>query len=923
MPVPRPARIAGAATRGRADSAQLVFDFADGNRDQADLLGGKGANLAEMTNLGLPVPPGFTVTTEACRFYLERGEEPQTLRVQVTMALRRLEDQLGRRLGDVQDPLLVSVRSGAKYSMPGMMETVLNVGLNDYSVKGLAEAAGNERFAWDSYRRLVQMFGRTVLDIPGERFEAELDAVKTRAGVAADVNLTAEHLRDLVDTFKHIVFDATGRDFPQDPREQLDMAMRAVFESWNTDRARLYRRRERIPQDLGTAVNVCAMVFGNLGDTSGTGVCFTRDPASGKLGVYGDYLVDAQGEDVVAGIRNTLTLEDFAQLDPASHAELTKIMRRLETHYRDLCDIEFTVERGKLWMLQTRVGKRTPAAAFRIATQLVDEHLITDDEALTRVTGAQLAQLMFPQFDVDAPRDLLARGMAASPGAAAGKVVFDSHTAVEWAARGEDVLLVRRETTPDDLAGMIAATGVLTSRGGKTSHAAVVARGMGRTCVCGAEALEVDAENRVLRVDGREIAEGDVLSIDGTTGEIFAGSLPVVDSLVVTYLDKGLDAALATAEPEAAELVSAVHRLLSHADRTRRLRVRANADTAEDATRARRMGAEGIGLCRTEHMFLGERRVLIERLILADADDTRDAALAELLPLQRADFEEILEAMDGLPTTIRLLDPPLHEFLPDRTELAVRVAVARATGGADPVDEALLAAVDRLHESNPMLGLRGVRLGLVIPGLYAMQVRAIVEAAVARAAAGGRPQVEIMVPLVGSVMELHLFRDENDALIAEILGASGQQDTLRIPVGTMIELPRAALTAHRIAEVAEFFSFGTNDLTQTTWGFSRDDVEATIFARYLEMGVLTVSPFESLDRDGVGSLVRTAVESGRAARPDLKLGICGEHGGDPDSVHFFHDVGLDYVSCSPYRVPVARLEAGRAALVSETGGEGL
>ncbi|MCW2720153.1 MAG: pyruvate, phosphate dikinase, partial [Pseudonocardia sp.] len=910
-----------AGSRGRTDSRQLVYDFVDGSREQVDLLGGKGANLAEMTKLGLPVPPGFTVTTEACRFYLERGEEPQSLRVQVTMALRRLEDQLGRRLGDVQDPLLVSVRSGAKFSMPGMMETVLNVGLNDYSVKGLAEAADNERFAWDSYRRLVQMFGRTVLGIPGELFEAELDAAKRRAGAAADVDLTAGDLRELVETFKHIAADHTGRDFPQDPREQLDMAMRAVFESWNTDRARLYRRRERIPQDLGTAVNVCAMVFGNLGDTSGTGVCFTRDPASGKLGVYGDYLVNAQGEDVVAGIRNTLTLEDFAQLDPASHAELTKIMRRLETHYRDLCDIEFTVERGKLWMLQTRVGKRTPAAAFRIATQLVDEHLITDDEALTRVTGQQLAQLMFPQFDADAPRELLTKGMAASPGAAVGKVVFDSDTAVAWAARGEDVLLCRRETTPDDLAGMVAAAGVLTSRGGKTSHAAVVARGMGRTCVCGAEELDVDAEAREVRVGGRVIAEGEVLSIDGSTGEVFAGAMPVVDSLVVTYLEKGLEVALASAEPEAAELVRAVHRLLTHADRTRRLRVRSNADTAEDAARAREMGAEGIGLCRTEHMFLGDRRVLIEHLILAETAGERDAALDALLPLQRADFEDLLREMDGLPATIRLLDPPLHEFLPDRTELAVRVAVARAGDGADPADERLLAAVERLHESNPMLGLRGVRLGLVVPGLYAMQVRAIVEAAAARAQQGGTPQVEIMVPLVGSVMELHLIRDEIDGLIAEILANAGV--TLDVPVGTMIELPRAALTAHRIAEVAEFFSFGTNDLTQTTWGFSRDDVEAAIFAAYLEKGVFTVSPFESLDRDGVGALVRTAAENGRAARPGLKLGICGEHGGDPESVHFFHDIGLDYVSCSPYRVPVARLEAGRAALASESGGDGL
>ncbi len=896
-----------------AEAARMVFDFAEGSREQVDLLGGKGANLAEMTRLGLPVPPGFTITTDACRHYLDRGEEPQALRIQVTMALRRLEDQLGRRLGDVQDPLLVSVRSGAKFSMPGMMETVLNVGLNDYSVKGLAEAAQDERFAWDSYRRLLQMFGRTVLDIPGELFEKELSAAKDRAGVKADVELTPQLLQDLVATFKGVIAERTGREFPQDPREQLDMAMRAVFDSWNTDRARIYRRRERIPQDLGTAVNVCAMVFGNLGETSGTGVCFTRDPATGKQGVYGDYLPNAQGEDVVAGIRNTLSLEDFARLDPSSHGELTRIMRRLETHYRDLCDIEFTVERGKLWMLQTRVGKRTAAAAFRIAIQLVDERLITQDEALHRVTGHQLSQLMFPQFDPDAERSLLTKGMAASPGAAVGEVVFDSATAAARAAQGRSVLLVRRETTPDDLEGMIAATGVLTSRGGKTSHAAVVARGMGRTCVCGAEAIDIDAEARTARVKDVTINEGDVLSIDGSTGEVFLGELPVVAPPVVTYLEDGLDAALEAAEDEGQDLVRAVDRLLRHADRTRRLKVRANADTAEDAGHARRMGAEGIGLTRTEHMFLGERRMLVERLILADGPAEREAALAELLPMQREDFVGLLTAMDGLPTTIRLLDPPLHEFLPDRTELAVRVAVAKATGEPDPADERLLVAVERLHENNAMLGLRGVRLGLVMPGLFAMQVRAIVEAAAQRKRDGGDPRVEIMVPLVASVMELHLVRDEIDIVVAE--ASAGV--TLDVPIGTMIELPRAALTARRIAESAEFFSFGTNDLTQTTWGFSRDDVEASIFPTYLDKGVFTVSPFESLDRDGVGALVRMAVEAGRRTRPDIKLGVCGEHGGDPESVHFFHDAGVDYVSCSPFRVPVARLEAGRAALFAE------
>jgi pyruvate,orthophosphate dikinase len=899
---------------------QLVFDFSEGGREDADLLGGKGANLAEMTRLGLPVPPGFTITTEACRYYLAQGEAPDPLRVQVTMALRRLEDQLGRRLGDVQDPLLVSVRSGAKFSMPGMMETVLNVGLNDYSVKGLAEAARDDRFAWDSYRRLIQMFGKTVLGISGELFEDRLAAAKQRVGAVNDVELPADKLSELVEEFKQIVLDHTGRAFPQDPREQLDMAMRAVFDSWNTERARLYRRRERIPHDLGTAVNVCAMVFGNLGETSGTGVCFTRDPATGRPGVYGDYLVNAQGEDVVAGIRNTMSLEDFARLDPASHAELRQIMRRLETHYRDLCDIEFTVERGKLWMLQTRVGKRTAAAAFRIATQLVDESLITQDEALDRVTGHQLGQLMFPQFDAGAARTLLATGMAASPGAAVGKVVFDSASAVALSGQGQDVILCRRETNPDDLEGMIAATGVLTSRGGKTSHAAVVARGMGRTCICGAEELDVDVAGKEIRVGGRVMAEGDVISIDGSTGEVFLGALPVVPSPVATYLEHGLDVALSAADAEDGELVRSVDRLLHYADKTRRLRVRANADTAEDARRARHLGAEGIGLCRTEHMFLGERRVQIEKLILADSATAREEALVPLLPLQRGDFVELLTEMDGLPVTIRLIDPPLHEFLPDYTELAVRVAVAKSEGRAVPEDERLLGAVQRLRELNPMLGLRGVRLGLVIPGLYRMQVRAIAEATAERVRQGGSPRVEIMVPLVGSVMELHLIRDEIDGVIADVAASTGVP--LNLPIGTMIELPRAALTAKRIAEAAEFFSFGTNDLTQTTWGFSRDDVEAAFVAAYLEKGVFMVSPFESLDRDGVGALIRTAVTAGRETRPELKLGVCGEHGGDPDSVHFFHDAGLDYVSCSPFRIPVARLEAGRAAL-NATLGEGV
>ena len=892
---------------------KYVYDFSEGDKDQKDLLGGKGANLAEMTRLGLPVPPGFTITTEACREYLVANEAPAALRVEVTMALRRLEDALGKRLGDVHDPLLVSVRSGAKFSMPGMMETVLNVGLNDYSVNGLTEASGNERFAWDSYRRLIQMFGKTVLDIEGEEFAHALAQALTKAGVTSEVDLTPAQLRELVEDFKAIIRKHTGRDFPQDPREQLDLAVNAVFNSWNTDRARLYRRRERIPHDLGTAVNICSMVFGNLGETSGTGVAFTRDPASGTAGAYGDYLPNAQGEDVVAGIRNTFSLEELNRTDPTSFNELMTIMRKLETHYRDLCDIEFTVERGKLWMLQTRVGKRTAAAAFRIATQLVDEHLITMDEALTRVTGSQLAQLMFPQFDAKTKVVPVATGMAASPGAAVGRVVFDSKTAVAWAERGERVVLVRRETNPDDLEGMIAANGILTSRGGKTSHAAVVARGMGKTCVCGADAIDVQVNDKTATIGDLVIREGDMISIDGSTGQVFTGELEVVPSPVSNYLEHGLDVAVQTVDEGTAALVRAVDRILAHADDVRRLRVRTNADTAEDAAWARNLGAEGIGLCRTEHMFLGDRRVLIERVILADNDADRNTALEALLPMQQSDFEQILESMDGLAVTIRLLDPPLHEFLPDRAELMVEVALGNERGEDMSKQEFLLAAVERLHESNPMLGLRGVRLGLIVPGLFALQVRALANAAITRMRAGGNPQVEIMIPLVGSVMELHLIRDEIDVLLADI----AQKENIELPfkIGTMIELPRAALTAQRVAEAAEFFSFGTNDLTQTTWGFSRDDVEAAFFATYLDRGIFTVSPFESLDVDGVGALIKIAVEKGRATRPDIKLGVCGEHGGDPESIKFFHEVGLDYVSCSPFRVPVARLEAGRVSVL--------
>nr|WP_203633470.1 pyruvate, phosphate dikinase [Streptomyces sp. SID10815] len=901
------------AERGNSvEGVKFVYDFTEGNKDLKDLLGGKGANLAEMTNLGLPVPPGFTITTEACKVYLDSGEEPVALRDEVSAHLDALEQKMGKKLGQADDPLLVSVRSGAKFSMPGMMDTVLNIGLSDKSVQGLAKQAGDDRFAWDSYRRLIQMFGKTVLGVDGELFEDALEAAKAAKKVAVDTELEAADLKKLVTTFKKIVKKEAGRDFPQDPREQMDLAIKAVFDSWNGERAKLYRRQERIPHDLGTAVNVCSMVFGNLGPDSGTGVAFTRDPASGHQGVYGDYLQNAQGEDVVAGIRNTVALAELEQIDKKSYDQLMKIMETLENHYLDLCDIEFTIERGQLWMLQTRVGKRTAGAAFRIATQLVDQGLIDEAEALQRVTGAQLAQLMFPRFDDGAKVAQVGRGIAASPGAAVGKAVFDSYTAVKWSRSGEKVILVRRETNPDDLDGMIAAEGILTSRGGKTSHAAVVARGMGKTCVCGAEELEVDTKRRRMTVPGGHVVEeGDVISIDGSSGKVYLGEVPVVPSPVVEYFEGRMHAGADDAD----ELVEAVHRIMAFADRKRRLRVRANADNAEDALRARRFGAQGIGLCRTEHMFLGDRRELVERLILADTQDEREESLKQLLPLQKKDFVELFEAMDGLPVTVRLLDPPLHEFLPDITELSVRVALAESRQEPHENELRLLQAVHRLHEQNPMLGLRGVRLGLVIPGLFTMQVRAIAEAAAERRNAKGDPRAEIMIPLVGTVQELEIVRDEADKVIAEVEAATGTK--LKLAIGTMIELPRAALTAGQIAEAAEFFSFGTNDLTQTVWGFSRDDVEASFFTAYLEKGIFGVSPFETIDKDGVGSLVKAAAKAGRATRPDLKLGVCGEHGGDPESVHFFHEVGLDYVSCSPFRIPVARLEAGRAASQSE------
>ena len=897
--------------------AKHVYDFSEGGREMVDLLGGKGGNLAEMTNLGLPVPPGFTITTEACRAFLAEGELPAGLNDEITEHLRSLEYVMGRRLGDPEDPLLVSVRSGAKFSMPGMMDTVLDIGLNDLSVDGLTKQSGNERFAWDSYRRLIQMFAKTVMGANGDLFEEALQELKVERKARTDLDLDTPDLKRLVTTYKAIVKKETGLDFPMEPRAQLDAAILAVFKSWNGERARIYRRQERIAENLGTAVNICTMVFGNMGLNSGTGVAFTRDPASGNKGVYGDYLEDAQGEDVVAGIRNTMALQELEQLNPAAYAQLLDIMTTLEHHYRDLCDIEFTIEKGKLWMLQTRVGKRTAAAAFRIAAQLVEEGIIGMDEALGRVSGAGLAELMFPRFDEKSSAKSLTKGMGASPGAAVGKVVFDSPTAVAEAAKGEAVILVRTETNPDDLPGMIAAKGILTSRGGKTSHAAVVARGMGKTCVVAAHELLVDTKTKNFTApDGTVVAEGEVISIDGKTGKVYLGEMPVVASPLVRFFEGTFDAAMADAETS--DLVSAVERILRHADARRRLFVRANADMPDDARRARLYGAEGIGLTRTEHMFLGERRVLVEQLVLADTDEERQEALDALLPLQRADFLDIFKEMDGLPVTVRLIDPPLHEFLPDLTDLSVRAAVARAKGEVDEEAERLLPAVRRLKEQNPMLGLRGVRLCLAIPGLIKLQVRAIAEAAAQRIKDGGNPVAEIMVPVVGAVQELEHVREEAIAVLEAVSRETGTH--LEKMIGTMIELPRACLTAGQIAEAADFFSFGTNDLTQTTWGFSRDDCEASFFPLYMDLGIFGVSPFETIDRDGVGRLVRMAAATARTVKPGIELGVCGEHGGDPESIHFFNEIGLDYVSCSPFRVPVARLEAGRAALPKAVSG---
>jgi pyruvate,orthophosphate dikinase len=864
-----------------------VFAFEEGSKEQKFLLGGKGANLAEMTIIGLPVPPGFTITTEACNAYMAGGNTlPDGLMDEVAAARAVLESKMNKQLGAASDPLLVSVRSGAPFSMPGMMDTVLNLGLNDESVRGLADQTGNERFAYDSYRRFVQMFGKIVLDVPGDHFEAKLHELVEAKGYTVDTELSAADLTQLVGTFKAIVRAEAGVEFPDDPTEQLRYAIEAVFKSWNGKRARDYRKFEGIADDLGTAVNVQAMVFGNKGDDSGTGVAFTRNPSTGERRPYGDFLKNAQGEDVVAGIRITEPLDAMSNEFPEPHTELLAVMTLLETHYRDMCDIEFTIEQGRLFMLQTRVGKRTAAAALRMAVEMVDEGLIDKREAVLRVQPTQLDQLLHPQFDPKAEYRVLAKGLNASPGAAVGKVYFTADEAEARHDAGERVILVRPETSPDDLHGMIAAEGILTSRGGLVSHAAVVARGMGKPAICGAEAVVIDLTTKRFEADGVTVNEGDIISISGTSGEIVVGEVAVI-----------------TPEP-----TGHFGTILGWADQYRRLRVRTNADLPEDAKRAREFGAEGIGLCRTEHMFLGDRLPIVQRMILADNGPDEDAALEQLRAQQEADFEGILDAMDGLPVTVRLLDPPLHEFLPDHEELIVK----QAKEGLSDAETKLLKASEFWREANPMLGTRGCRLGILKPGLYRMQVRALMQAAVTRRQRGGNPIVEIMIPLIVSEPELALLerwvRDEADTVLA------AANIDLPYTVGTMIETPRAALVADRIAEVAEFFSFGTNDLTQMTFGFSRDDVEGRFMAEYLEQKLLPANPFEKLDVEGVGQLVRMGCERGRATRADIKLGICGEHGGDPDSVAFCHEVGLDYVSCSPFRVPIARLAAAHAAL---------
>jgi pyruvate,orthophosphate dikinase len=856
-----------------------------------NLLGGKGSGLAEMTGLGLPVPPGFVITTEACRVYMQARDIPENLMESVAEHLKDLESSSGKRLTDPENPLLLSVRSGAPFSMPGMMDTILDLGLNDTAVEGLAHRTGDERFAYDSYRRFIQMFGDIVLGIKYAEFEKALAGLKRERDVEKDVELSAEDFKRLVRTYEEIVERKAGTSFPQDPQKQLELSIRAVFGSWNNDRAVTYRREFGIPDDLGTAVIIQTMVFGNMGEDSATGVAFTRDPSTGKQGVFGEFLLNAQGEDVVAGIRTPQPISEMEEVMPRAYSELMEMMHRVENDYRDMQDMEFTVEHGKLYILQTRSGKRTAVAALKIARDMAEEGIISREEAVSRIEPDQLAQVLHPHIDPSAELEVLARGLPASPGAGIGKIVFAADEAAKRGEAGEEVILVRKETNPDDVHGLIQAQGVLTSLGGMTSHAAVVARGFGKPAVTGCSSLEIDPEAGKVRVKDRTFCAGDVITIDGSTGHVFGGAAPLV-------------------EPDLSE---DFEQILSWADELRALDIRANADTPEDATKARQFGAQGIGLCRTEHMFMQEGRLeIVRRMILARDEGSSNQALFELKPLQRSDFEAIFKAMDGLPVTVRLLDPPLHEFLPSSRELVERIAGLQNDSPNDRSElRELLRVVDAMEESNPMLGLRGCRIGITRPEIYRMQAQTIAEAARNARAQGYTPIVEIMVPLVGYVSEFRTARKSVEAAVREVLG----EDDL-VHIGTMMELPRACLMASQIAQYADFFSFGTNDLTQTVCGFSRDDAEGKFLADYLERGILEVNPFETIDREGVGSLVEMAGGKGRETNSEITLGICGEHGGDPKSIHFFHEIGLDYISCSPYRVPVARLAAAHAAIKS-------
>jgi len=885
-----------------AEKKKRVYLFHEGNKDMKDLLGGKGANLAEMSNLGIPVPPGFIITTEACNEYLSRGRLPSGLMEEVRAALREVERENGKGFGEARNPLLVSVRSGAKLSMPGMMETILNLGLNDETLEGLIRLTGNERFAYDAYRRFITMFSSVALHLPRAHFERMLEGMKQKLGVRQDTEIPAEWLKKLVAQYKAFFKRKMKRDFPSNPMEQLETAIRAVFDSWNIPRAVSYRTFYQIPHDLGTACNIQTMVFGNMGEDSGTGVAFTRDVATGEKVIYGEFLVNAQGEDVVAGVRTPMKIADMEREWPRIHREFRRLAERIERHYRDAMDIEFTVERGKLYILQCRVGKRTARAAVRIAVEMVKEKLITHEEAVMRLDPEQINQLLLPAFDprgkaaAEQEGRLLAKGLNASPGAASGAAVFDADRAEELGKKGEAVILVRPETTPDDVHGMLASKGILTARGGATSHAAVVARGLGLPCVAGCEAIRVDEEKRQLSVNGKVVKEIEPISIDGTTGEVFAGLIPTI----VPNLEKE------------EELIT----LLGWADRLRRLEVWANADYPRDARRARAFGAQGIGLCRTEHMFMEtERLPIVQRMILAKTAEERKKALDELLPFQRRDFVGIFKAMDELPVVIRLIDPPLHEFLPNHDELlaeVVRLETRSPKSRKLNKLQEMLAAVEGMREMNPMLGLRGCRLSIVMPEIVEMQTRAIIQAACQCAKQGVDVHVKIMIPLVGHVNELKWIRGRLEPVAQEVMRKKGAEIDYKF--GTMIEIPRAALTADEIAQVAEFFSFGTNDLTQTGFGYSRDDAEGKFLLRYVEDRILPDNPFQTLDEAGVGKLVETAVRLGRQTRPDLELGICGEHGGDPRSIEFCHRVGLDYVSCSPFRVPVARLAAAQAVV---------